>query len=509
MQYLGGSLGPAALGATCDLIVQRDTLVLASPTTEWRSCPVAGRTIAGDTMTSLGYARGSRPPIIDERGWGAIVALATIGKATHVIAIAFRDDTGAVRAATFGIVGTNVDDLLRSLSRISRSPVTASAQDARRLPRDLPTTVSVDPLGRIMPNMAQWQARQTLLTGKADPFEWTPDGAVLLAANALWNLPSMQLLTRLPKGSPPLGTFSADGRTLALWFRGAAEITVINVPEGTLHRRVAAPGPIDHLLLGEDGTRAFAVHTAGLSSIFLDGRGIAWTSPLSLDDAPSPIPAWGAHVWHGGIVAFKRWVGVWNGETGMPILEPGAVLQDLPPEERAGRIVDAQVVGSPPRLLLLYGTRQGLMLSEVDLASRARLRTTRLLESAPAEIWNSHWFSSNRARLLVRSGNHLTLWDTQTFTVLGNLADGWGGRGELSVSFDASGTRVATSARDTALTRVHAIIWDVATQRAIGQCLLDATSAARLMPDGRAIVAARDEAIVICAPAADTVAHDR
>ena len=207
-------------------------------------------------------------------------------------------------------------------------------------------------------------------------------------------------------------------------------------------------------------------------------------------------------------MAFKDWVGVWDGNTGESLIAPDTVLQDLPFEEQAGRIIDAHVVGAPPRLLVLYSSRQGWMLSEIEFVSGTRVRTKRLLEKGPRQIWNSHWFSSDRARLLLRSESGLTLWDTETFTLLGSLVGQTGTDGNLLVSFDALDSRVATAVHDVALKRVHAVIWEVATRRPVGQCLLNATSNGRLLPDGRALLAARGKAIVICEARADSVTRD-
>jgi len=277
VQYLGGSLGPARMGAACDLVIAGDTLTLASPSTQWKSCPVAGTEFAGRTITSIGYARGARPPIGDISGWGVIGGLSSIGSRTHVIALVLRDDNGTKRSAAFAIAAREVHDLLRALSRISQTPIIASAEDIEQPPRDLPAKVSADALGWELPTVPPWRTREKLLDGKASPFEWTPDGATLLADKSLWSLPSLQLLARLPKRDPPLGTFTPDGRTLALWFRGAREITLIDVPHGTLRRRIAVPAPFDHLGVSADGTHAFTVRAGSLSSVALDGSGVAWT----------------------------------------------------------------------------------------------------------------------------------------------------------------------------------------------------------------------------------------
>ncbi len=490
-------MGQATIGAACDLVIESDTIVLAAPGTRWKSCPVAGVTIPGRAITSIGYARGSRPPILDSGGWGAIVALGTVGVGTHLISVGFRAEAGAEGFATFALVTRSVDDLLRALSRIGRTRVVASQKDIDRLPRDLPVSASADALGRRLPDVPEWRVRQKLLTERVIPFEWTPDSTVLLAAGSLWSLPSVQLLARLPREAPPLGTFSADGRTLVLWHRGGQEFFVVDVPQGTTRRRVDATRPVDQFVLNDKGTHALVVHDDSVSAVALDGSGVAWRSTLSREATRSLLaaPAWGAHAWPGGLVAFKHaWVGVWRGDTGEPLFGPGAVLQDLPPDQQPSRIIDAYVVGTPPRLLLLYDSRSGWTIAEADLASGATIRSTPLAQR-PGRLWDGYWFSPDRTRLLMRSG---ALWSLTTFALEDRLVGHTDLAGDGTASFDASGHRVATAVGDAALGQVHVVVWDVATRRPIGQCLLSATSTARLAPDGRTVMVARDKEIVWC-----------
>jgi hypothetical protein len=94
-----GSLRPAQHGDACDLVLQEDRLVIRPSSTEWKRCSVAGTEIRGDAITWLGYARGSGSR--SSGLGGPLDAFVMPLGPSHLIAIGFRDSTGAEGSATF------------------------------------------------------------------------------------------------------------------------------------------------------------------------------------------------------------------------------------------------------------------------------------------------------------------------------------------------------------------------------------------------------------------------
>lgn len=517
LSYVGGALGPGGGGAACDLMVEGDRIVLGVPSTSWKSCPVAAMEIPGRAITRLGYARGDAgvvpagfPP------FDLIAVAASIGTATHVVSIGFRDAaTGDERAVTLSFVGRGGDRLLRAISRMGRTSILARAQDAPHLPADLPLIATSDPLRVLVEGVPHWETRVVTLPVRGSDVVLSPDGSVALAGRALWSVPEGRLLGRLPREAEGPAAFSRDGRTLvvsrtsgAVNAKGASRasaLLVFHTSQGTLRARIPDLPYVLRYVLDADGTRAYAIHSAepSLSAIALDGTGVAWRSPL----ARHPVADLrGAEAWSAGVLAFGwDWVGVWRGDTGEPVHAPGPVLDDLPPAERPIGILDVHAIEAPPRLLILHTSNGGLALAEADIASGRSMRTVRLLETLPPRIRGRHWFSEDGARLLIASGDDAALLvDTATLAVAGGL--------ELpqrtsAACFDIDTTRrrVATAVEDRTLWQTHVIVWDVDTTRPVGQCLLDATGTLRFAPDGRVVVGAPGQGLFVCGPAGEAV----
>jgi hypothetical protein len=327
----------------------------------------------------------------------------------------------------------------------------------------------------------------------------------------LFSVTEGRLLCRLPSNlsksvrhsAVKLAAISADGRTLvALHNSGAANgkaavragnLTLVDIATG----KSRGTGVLPYLhaaVRSADATRAFAVHATlddqpggepTLSAIDLGRAEIVWRAAL-------PRKPRGAHVWSDGVVIFgPTWVGVWKGARAESLLGPTSVLQDLPAHERPTRIEDAYVIDAPARLFVVYVSKaSGAGMAEVAISSGNTVRTVRV----PSGF---RFLSDDGAALLAWSREGRVLWDGVTLRPMGPLL---GQQDVVSrVSFDASGHRVATAAVYGPLDRIHVVIWDVRTQRAIGQCLLDdATGAVQLLADGDAILTSGREGMVLC-----------
>jgi hypothetical protein len=99
--------------------------------------------------------------------------------------------------------------------------------------------------------------------------------------------------------------------------------------------------------------------------------------------------------------------------------------------------------------------------------------------------------------MLVASPGGLSLWDTETLRLIGDL-NPQPGSGRLFAEFDASGERLATMRyTDEGLDR-HVVITDVRTRTAVGQCLLGDADAMHLAPDGRTVVGYEGNRLLSC-----------
>lgn len=515
LSYVGGALGPGGGGAACDLVVERDRIVLGVPSTSWKSCPVAAMEIPGHAITRVGYARGDAgvvpagfPP------FDLIAVPASIGTATHVVSIGFREAaTGAERAVTLSFVGRGADRLLRAIGRMGRTSVLARAPDAAHLPADLPLIATPDPLRVLVDGVPRWETRVVPLPVRGSEVLLSPDGSVALAGRALWSVPDGRLFGRLPRDADGPSAFSRDARTLvvsrtsgAVNARGASRasaLLVFDTSQGLLRARIPDLPYLLQYVLDADGTRAYAIHAVepSISAIDIDRAGVAWRSPL----ARHPIADLrGAAAWSAGVLAFGwDWVGVWHGDSGEPVHAPGPVLDDLPPAERPIGILDVHVIEAPPRLLVLYTSNGGLALAEADITSGRSMRTARLLETLPRRIRGRHWFSEDGARLLIASGDDAALLvDTASLAVAGRLVLP---QRTSAACFDTTRRRVATAVEDRTLWQTHVIVWDADTARPVGQCLLDATGTLRFAPDGRVVVGAPGHGLFVCEPAGEAV----
>jgi hypothetical protein len=191
------------------------------------------------------------------------------------------------------------------------------------------------------------------------------------------------------------------------------------------------------------------------------------------------------------VIFGSTWVGVWRGATAESLLGPTSVLQDLPAGERPTRIEDAYLVDAPARLFVVYVSKaSGASIAEVEISSGKTVRTV----GVPS---GSRFLSDDGSVLLVRTRDGGVLWDGVTLRQMGPLL---GQKNFVSrVSFDASDRRVATAGGYWPLGRTHVVIWDVGTQRAIGQCLLDdATGTVQLLADGHTVLASGREGMVLC-----------
>jgi hypothetical protein len=475
---------------------------------------------------------------------------------SHLIAIGFRDSTGAEGSATFSyysrLRGADVNPLLQFLSGIGRVPILTSAEDAAKLPEELPKTITSDPLRVLDPNVPLWQSRRIAVPGGTSHLLMA-DGSAALTDEGLWSVPEGLLRCPLPsdlrkslrRSSVRFAAISPDGRTLvALHNSGAANgkgalragnLTLVDIATGKARGRTGLLPYLSDVVRSADGVLAFAVHGTldkqpggepTLTAIDLARAEIVWRAPLpgelSLHER-GRVPRVAevrTRAWADGVVAFgPDFVGVWRGATGEPLLGPASVLQDQSPDGRPTRIVDAFVVDEPTRLVVVYQSRipadsttpagaasegavhnlgalperWGTSIAAVEIPSGKTERTLRVPAGSS--------FVSGGAVLLAWSREGSALWNSATLTPMGPLV----GQKTLAmsprrVSFDASGRRVATAVGYGPLDRTHVVIWDVGTQRAIGQCLFntDATGEVRLLPGGRAVLASDRAGVVLC-----------
>ena len=106
------------------------------------------------------------------------------------------------------------------------------------------------------------------------------------------------------------------------------------------------------------------------------------------------------------------------------------------------------------------------------------------------------WWSPDRNTVLVASPDGLSLWDTDTLRLIGDLhpQPGLG----LFADFDASGELLATMRYSAEGLDRHVVITDVRTRAPLGQCLLGDSDAMHLASDGRTVLGYQGNRLLFC-----------
>jgi hypothetical protein len=348
------------------------------------------------------------------------------------------------------------------------------------------------------------------------------DGSAALTDEGLWSVPEGRLRCPLPsdlrkslrQSSVRLAAISPDGRTLVVLHNSGAangraalragNLTLVDIATGKARGRTGMLPYLSDVVRSADGVLAFAVHGTldeqpggelTLAAIDLARAEVVWRAALPREPHRARVRAWAD-----GVVAFgSDWVGAWRGATGESLFGPASVLQDRPPDERPTRIADAYVLETPPHLFIAYWSGAP-RITKVEIPSGKTVQTVGVRSVFRVQRDGGAIF------LEWSPQGGMALWDSATLTQLGPLV----GQKDLaafpSVSFDASGRRVATAVGYGPLNQTHVVIWDVRTQRAVGQCLfnIDATGKGQLLADGRAVLAHGRAGTMLCeAPESD------
>jgi len=527
VHYSSGRLGGERLNASCDfhrrlrfdlegfeLSAERDRIAFILPpiTYSFRACPAERREI---TITRIAFSRGSRRLGALSGGDLATAAIATLinvfGAKTsprYFLSLDYREPGGDEASATFYFDGKKPAALLASLSRISKVPVNVTPSEAAILGRSVTVSVSVDPHRRLLANVPIWKSHALALDGSISQI--APDGSVALADDALWELPTGKLRRRLARPSrrdTVKELLAADGRWL-VWAGNsgpingknttrAGEVTITDTAAAT----VAHVGPFPYILdilLAPDATLALALFknpqpqdarlASTVSAIALDRGAVIWQAPVPAVARRTRIgrsdPA--------RVLAFgSDWIRLWNAATGETLFDSMAVVADGEHEPIA--IVDAASVEE--RIIVVYGTKAGNHIASIDLKSGRVVTKAQL--SAASDPARQTWWSPARNVVLMAFDDRLSLWDTETLRLVGDL-NPQSGAGRLFAEFDASGGLLATMRSTSEGLDRHVVITDVHTRTAVGQCLLGDAEAMQLASDGRTVLGHQGNRLLSC-----------
>jgi WD40 repeat protein len=256
---------------------------------------------------------------------------------------------------------------------------------------------------------------------------------------------------------------------------------------------------IDRLLLAPEATLALAfVRTASaqggglestVSAIAIDRGQVVWRASV-----PASRGAEVGRSDAGRVLAFGNdWIRLWQGATGESLFDSIAVLKQLPAEQPPVAIVD--VASLKDRVFVVYGMKAGKQFASIDMNSGRVLNSTQL--SGSSAIGFQTWWSPDRKILLVASPDSLSLWDTDTLRLIGDL-NPQPGPSRLFAEFDASGELLATMRYSAEGLDRHVVITDVRTRTPVGQCLLGDADAMHLASDGRTVLGYQGNRLLFC-----------
>jgi hypothetical protein len=525
VHYFSGRLGGERVNASCDfnhrlrtdvegfdLWVERDRIAFTLPPITYQSCPADRSEI---TITRIAFSRGLRR--VGPTPYGGDLVSATITAAMDIfrakaitryfLSLDYREPGGDEASATFYFEGQEPAALLTSLSRISKVPVDVTDSEAAILGRSVNVSVSFDPHRRLLANVPIWESRALALEGSISQI--APDGSVALANHALWELQTGKLRHRLARPSKRYTVrelLAAEGRWL-LWAgnsgplngKNAMRAGEVTITDTTAAATVAHVGPLPYvfdILLAPDATLALAFvqnpHPqqgrlgSTVSAIAIDRGAVIWQAP---------VPASAARIGRSDparVLAFGLdWIRLWNGATGESLFDSIAILTEVAHERIA--ILDAASVKD--RIIVVYATKAGKQIASIDLNSGRILNQTQL--SASSAPGSHTWWSPARNVVFVASEDRLSLWDTETLRLVGDL-NPQPGRGRFFAEFDASGQLLATMRYTSEGLDRHVVITDVHTRTPVGQCLLGDAEAMQLASDGRTVLGYQGNSLLFC-----------
>jgi len=526
LHFSSGRLGGERPDASCDfnyrvrfhnvefdLSVDRDRIALTLPAAVLgsRSCPSDRQEI---TITRIGFSRGLRR--VGARALGPDLATATIAGAINAfraktitryfLSLDYQEPGGVEASATFYFDNQDPAAVLTSLSRVSERPLHVTESEAATLGRSVNVSVSSDPHRRLLANVPTWESKAFTLEG--DISQILPDVSTALANRALWDLETGTLRRRLteppPRGHTQQEWLGGVGRWL-LWARNsgpingknamqAGEVTIVDT---TAAARVARIGPLPYMnnvLLVPDAALALAVFRtpsaerrfeSSVSAIALDRGEVVWraTVPTGLRIGRSDAAR---------VLVFGRdWIRLWNGAAGENLFDASAFLSqaDIAPVA----ILEAAVVKG--RIIVVYRTKAGGEIAALDISSGRVLNRTQLSGSIGGAI-RTRW-SPDGNILVMLSQDRLSLWDTETLRLVGDLNPP-PGRGRVFAEFDASGELLATMGSTSEGLDRHVVIIDVHTRTPVGQCLLGDAAAMQFVSNGRTLLGYRDNRLLAC-----------
>jgi hypothetical protein len=539
IHFLSGRLGGERSHASCDfnhrlkfdfegfdLSVELNRIAFTLPLVNYpfRSCPLDRREI---TIRRIGFSRGIRTANLGVGGGdlasATVVGVVNLFRAKTVtryfLSLDYIEPEGDEASATFYFEGQDPTALLTSLSRISKIPVDVPESEPARLGPSVNVSVSFDPHRQLLANVPIWKSEALTLEGRPWSASTKPtsisqiarDGSIALADHALWELQTGKFRRRLadpPRRRNTWGELIAgEGRWL-LWAGNSGAINgknamragEVTITDTTAAAAVDRVGPLPYILdvlLVPDATLALAVALTpyaqgrvglGVSAIAL-GRGeVIWRAPVpaSLSDRPRIGRSDAARV-----LAFGRdWIRLWNGATGESLFDSIAFLRQAEPAFIAIR--DAALVKD--RIILVYATKAGIQIASIAMNSGRVLNHTQLSASIGGPFHT--WWSPARNVLLMVSQDRLSLWDTDTLGLIGDLNIPLA-RGRLFAEFDASGELLATMHTSEGLDR-HVVFTDVRTRTPVGQCLLGDAEAMQLASDGRTVLGYQGNRLLFC-----------
>jgi hypothetical protein len=358
----------------------------------------------------------------------------------------------------------------------------------------------------LLANVPIWESHAFTLEGRISQI--LPDVSTALANRALWDLETGTLRRRLtqppPKGHTQDERLAGGGRWL-LWARNsgavngknamqAGEVTIMDT---TAAAPVARVGPLPYIrdvLPVPEAALALAVFRtpsaegrfeSSVSAIALDRGEVIWRTTVPTGPRIGRSDA-------SRVLAFGRdWIRLWNSATGENLFDASAFL-------RQAELVPAAILESAlvkDRMIVVYETKAGAAIAAIDLSSGRVLNQTPLPRSIGGAL-RTRWSPDGNV-LLMLSQDRLSLWDTDTLRLVGEL-NVPPGKGRVFAELDASGTLLATM-RDTreGLDR-QVVIIDVHTRTPVGQCLLGNAETMQFASTGRTVLGYQDNRLLSC-----------
>jgi len=404
--------------------------------------------ISSTSITAVAYSRALAPDngVVGLPAFPAPIPIFYLGwihkTGLHYIAIDY-DVPGGAQARL--IVQADKKDyiaLLRALTAATGKPIAMSAADRPRLPRDLATTNLTRPL-LAMPGVPLWSIERLVAhASEVTAVDFSPDGTLLASASKdgtilVWDLHTRQVAWQASKrgrGGNRIA-FGPNG-LLASWRQGSDRITIWNAATREFVGEVGAgklPGA-RRVVFREDG-RMIAVD--------LDGLGSTQSFPLELWRVPEmesagrfEIPGFrGLINFDPGGATLTSWVG-----SGHIAVWDVITLRPIPSHYTDG-----------PTRALAFNKLTGL------LASVERNKTVTLWDAehgiqhgAPLPAYfdfiRDGDFSANGARLSMAAGGTLLLYDVASQSALGQCIAGPLDVGyAMATAMSADGTQLAAA----------------------------------------------------------------